>query len=280
MEAWNIEFRRARTTASAHPDHVDKQFSAIGDCSLGKHFEARTQLLRFDGAQAPDLEPYLAHVRAAMLSRLYRLRAWSQQQSLFRAYLLHPKPAVRVLHSVFVTGNLSRCCFKSENRALSQIDTIKFSSSSLHCGKRLIARYCAQQNGNEADFAVPPYRSRLKRGDSKNARFHKPDPALMAWLGAIVLLLGEVFALLSLRTTWATAISTIAEVGYVPTPRLVARRVIPAPSSRLPTGNARPWVSQITVADPAYRVSPTRCPRRQVGMPVVATLFGFGMFSV
>ena len=42
------------------------------------------------------------------------------------------------------------------------------------------------------------------------------DSALMAWLGAIVLLLGEVFALLSLRNLpRLIVISTIAEVGYV-----------------------------------------------------------------
>ena len=42
------------------------------------------------------------------------------------------------------------------------------------------------------------------------------DPALMAWLGAIILLLGELLALLSLRNLpRLIVISTIAEVGYV-----------------------------------------------------------------
>ena len=42
------------------------------------------------------------------------------------------------------------------------------------------------------------------------------DPALTEWFGAIILLFGEIFALLSLRNLPRLIIvSTVAEVGYV-----------------------------------------------------------------
>ena len=42
------------------------------------------------------------------------------------------------------------------------------------------------------------------------------DPAITAWLGAIILLLGEVIALLSLRNLpRLIVVSTLAECGYL-----------------------------------------------------------------
>jgi len=111
------------------------------------------------------------------------------------------------------------------------------------------------------------------------------DPALTAWLGAIILLLGEVFALLSLRNLpRLIVISTIAEVGYVllgiglggsagDTGALmhlgyqaVMRGLVILTAAWLIRRNGSAHLDDL--AGSGQR------------MPVVTTLFGFGMFSV
>jgi formate hydrogenlyase subunit 3/multisubunit Na+/H+ antiporter MnhD subunit len=111
------------------------------------------------------------------------------------------------------------------------------------------------------------------------------DPTLTAWFGAIILLLGEIFALLSLRNLpRLIIISTIAEVGYV----LMGLGLGGASGD---TGAMMhlgyQFVMRGLVVLTAWWLI------RRTGssslddlagsgkrMPVVATLFGFGMFSV
>lgn len=111
------------------------------------------------------------------------------------------------------------------------------------------------------------------------------DPAITAWLGAIILLLGEIVALLSLgNLPRLIAVSTLAEVGYLLLGvglggaagdtgalmhlgyQLVMRGLVVLTAWWLirRSGSA----SLADLAGSGQR------------MPVVATLFGFGMFSV
>jgi formate hydrogenlyase subunit 3/multisubunit Na+/H+ antiporter MnhD subunit len=111
------------------------------------------------------------------------------------------------------------------------------------------------------------------------------DPALTAWLGAIVLLLGEVFALLSLRNLpRLIVVSTIAEVGYV----LLGLGLGGAAGD---TGAFMHLGYQLVMRGLVVltawwlirRTGSTQLDALAGSgqrMPVVATLFGFGMFSV
>lgn len=111
------------------------------------------------------------------------------------------------------------------------------------------------------------------------------DPALVAWFGAIVLLLGELLALLSLRNLpRLIVISTIAEVGYV----LLG---IGLGGSAGDTGALMHLGYQavmrglvILTAWWLIRRTGSATLDDLAGsgqrMPITATLFGFGMFSV
>lgn len=111
------------------------------------------------------------------------------------------------------------------------------------------------------------------------------DPALTAWLGAIILLFGELFALLSLRNLpRLIVISTIAEIGYV----LLG---IGLGGSAGDTGalmhlGYQAVMRGLVILTAAWLIRRTGSTKLDdlagsgQRMPVAATLFGFGMFSV
>ncbi len=111
------------------------------------------------------------------------------------------------------------------------------------------------------------------------------DPVLTAWFGAFILLLGEIFALLSLRNLpRLIVISTIAEVGYV----LMGLGLGGASGD---TGAMMHLGYQfvmrgLVVLTAWWLIRRTGSSKLDdlagsgKRMPVVATLFGFGMFSV
>jgi len=111
------------------------------------------------------------------------------------------------------------------------------------------------------------------------------DPAITAWLGAIILLLGEILALLSLRNLpRLIAISTLAEVGY-----LLLGVGLGGPAGD--TGAAMHLGYQLVMRGLVVltawwliRRSGSASLDDLAGsgqrMPIAATLFGFGMFSV
>jgi len=111
------------------------------------------------------------------------------------------------------------------------------------------------------------------------------DPALTAWLGAIILLLGELFALLSLRNLpRLIVISTIAEVGYV----LLG---LGLGGSAGETGafmhlGYQAVMRGLVILTAWWLIRRTGSSKLDdlagsgQRMPVAATLFGFGMFSV
>ncbi len=111
------------------------------------------------------------------------------------------------------------------------------------------------------------------------------DPALVAWLGAIVLLLGEVLALLSLRhLPRLIVVSTIAEVGYVLLG--IGLGGSAGDAGALMHLGYQAVMRGLVILTAWWLIRRTGSAKLDdlVGsgqrMPMAATLFGFGMFSV
>ena len=111
------------------------------------------------------------------------------------------------------------------------------------------------------------------------------DPNLLAWTGAAILLLGEIFALLSIRSLpRLILISTIAEVGYVLLGLGLGGSV--GETGAFMHLGYQAVMRGLVVVTAWWLISRTGSGRLDdlAGaarrMPVMATLFGFGMFSV
>ena len=111
------------------------------------------------------------------------------------------------------------------------------------------------------------------------------DPTLTAWFGAIILLFGEIFALLSLRNLpRLIVISTIAEVGYILMG--IGLGGASGESGAMMHFGYQAVMRGLVILTAWWLIRRTGSAKLDdlagsgKRMPVMATLFGFGMFSV